>query len=126
MLAPVAVQASDTSNTASSRGSKTIGGASLASLRRTVIDQMVAEGGWVVNDMVREMQGRRVFVVLAQTGTPGTPSKSWTFYFTELDGRIYRLATNSPIELAEPVAVSSEQIMASLRSKGSPIMASQK
>jgi hypothetical protein len=125
VLAPIAVQLTDPDAAQTAR-SKTVGGASLSTLRRIVIDQMVAEGGWVVNDMVREMHGRRVFVVLAQTGQPGAPKHSLTFYFTEVDGRIYRLATNTPIELAEPVAAGSEQIMASLRSQRSEAMAEQK
>jgi hypothetical protein len=83
--------------------SKTVGGMSVTALRRTVIDRMVAEGGWVTNDAVREIQGRRVFVVFAQTGAPGAPTQSWSFYFTEVDGRVYSLATNTPIEFAEPV-----------------------
>lgn len=124
MLEPIAIETADVAQLTTAR-TKTIGGATLASLRRTVIDRMVAEGGWVVNDVVREMQGRKVFVVLAQTGTPGAPDKSWTFYFTEVDGRIYRLATTVPIELAEPVAAGSEKLMASLRSSGNRALASQ-
>jgi len=96
--------------------SKSVGGMSVTALRRTVIDRMVAEGGWVTNDTVREIQGRRVFVVYAQTGAPGAPTKSWSFYFTEVDGRVYSLATNTPIEFAAPVANSTEQIMASVKS----------
>jgi hypothetical protein len=83
-----------------------------------VIDRMVAEGGWVTNDYVRELEGRRVFVVVAQTGQPGAPSQTHTFYFTEVEGRVYSLATTAPVELAEPVAAGSEQLMASLRAAG--------
>jgi len=97
---------------------KSIGGVSVASLRRTVIDRMVAEGGWVTNDYVREIDGRRVFVVVAQTGAPGSPTESQTFYFTEVDGRVYSLATSAPLYLAEPVAAGSEQLMSSLRPAG--------
>jgi hypothetical protein len=104
---------------------KTVGGTSINALRRTVIDRMVAEGGWVVNDMVREMGGRRVFVVIAQTGTPGAPTKSLTFYFAEVDGRLYTLATTAPVEFAEPIAAGSEQVMATLRTAGAPHVAAQ-
>jgi len=115
VLAPVSLKAADAANAPQTAKAKTVGGAPVAALRRTVIDRMVAEGGWVVNDMVQEIRGRRVFVVVAQTGAPGAPTTSWTFYFTELDGRVYSLATTSPLELAAPVAAASEQFMASLR-----------
>jgi hypothetical protein len=76
--------------------------------------------------MIREVHGRRVLVVLAQTGTPGSPTKSWAFYFTEVDGRVYSLATTAPVEFAEPVAAGLEQLVASLRPAGNRSMASQK
>jgi hypothetical protein len=98
----------------------------VTALRRTVIDRMVAEGGWVTNDLVREIQGRRVFVVIAQTGQPGAPTATWTFYFTELDGRVYSLATTTPIEFTGTVAAGSEQFVASLRAAGSRHLATQK
>jgi len=122
VLAPVSVAA----DAGGSAKAKTIGGSSVSALRRTVIDRMVAEGGWVTNDYVREFSGRRVFVVLAQTGAPGAPAQSWAFYFTELDGRVYSLATNSPVGLAAPLAAGSEQFMASLRSAGAANLATQK
>ena len=46
---------------------KMVGGASYTELRRSVIDRMVSAGGWVVNDRQREISGRRVFEVIAQT-----------------------------------------------------------
>jgi hypothetical protein len=115
VLAPVSLKGSDLSAATSPAKLKTVGGAPVAALRRTVIDRMVAEGGWVTNDMVQDIRGRRVFVVVAQTGAPGAPTKSWTFYFTELDSRVYSLATTAPVEFAAPVAAASEQFMASLR-----------
>jgi hypothetical protein len=124
VISALKTAAPDASASAASKA-KTVGGMSLASLRRTVIDRMVAEGGWVTNDMVREIQGRRVFVVYAQTGAPGAPTQSWSFYFTEVDGRVYSLATNTPIEFAAPVASGSEQVMASLKSAGGRSLAVQ-
>lgn len=97
---------------------KTLGGVPLTTLGRSVIDRMVAESGWVVNDMVREIEGRRVYIVIAQSGQPGAPTHSWNFYFTEMDGRIYSLATTAPLEFAVPLAVESEQVIASLRVRG--------
>ncbi|HLM56777.1 MAG TPA: hypothetical protein VK422_11730, partial [Pyrinomonadaceae bacterium] len=115
VLAPVSLKGSDLTAAPAPARSKTVGGAPVAALRRTVIDRMVAEGGWVTNDMVQDIRGRRVFVVVAQTGAPGAPTKSWAFYFTELDGRVYSLATTAPVEFGAPVAAASEQFMASLR-----------
>jgi len=126
LVSPVTLSASDLAAAPSSPRAKSIGGLPVAALRRTVIDRMVAEGGWVTNDMIREVHGRRVLVVLAQTGAPGAPTKSWAFYFTEVDGRVYSLATTAPVEFAEPVAAGLEQLVASLRPAGSRSMASQK
>ena len=103
---------------------KTLGGVPLASLRSTVIDRMVAEGGWVVNDMERLVADRRVYVVVAQTGTPDGPHRCWIFYFTEVEGRLYRLVTNTPLEQSETVAAASERLVASFRVGGGPTLAS--
>lgn len=126
LVSPVTLSSSDLAAAPYSGRVKSIGGLPVAALRRTVIDRMVAEGGWVTNDMIREVHGRRVLVVLAQTGAPGAPTKSWAFYFTEVDGRVYSLATTAPIEFAEPVAAGLEQLVASLRPAGSRSMALQK
>jgi hypothetical protein len=116
VLAPVALSAAQVANAPASPKTKTVGGIPVTALRRTVIDRMVAEGGWVTNDIIEESHGRRVFVVLAQTGAPGAPARSWTFYFTEIDGRVYSLATTAPVEFAEPLAAGSQQLMATLKS----------
>ena len=126
VVAPVSLAASELSGAPASPKTKTVGGFPVAALRRTVIDRMVAEGGWVTNDFVQEMQGRRVFVVLAQTGAPGAPAQSLAFYFTEIDGRVYSLATTGPVEFAAPLAAGSEQFMASLQPAASRNTASQK
>ena len=83
-----------------------------------MIDRMIKEGGWVVNDFQREIAGRRVFVVMAQTPGSGdgkTQSQSQTYYFTEVDGRIYSLATAVPVGTSDRVAAASEQVVASFR-----------
>lgn len=73
-----------------------VGGASFTELRRSVIDRMVSAGGWVVNDRQRQIGGRRVFEVVAQTpSTNGKPDQVWNFYFTEVNGRVYSLTTRS-------------------------------
>jgi hypothetical protein len=126
VLAPVSLSSSQVAASPTTVKTKSVGGVPVTALRRTVIDRMVAEGGWVTNDIVQESHGRRVFVVLAQTGTPGTPARSWTFYFTEIDGRVYSLATTAPVEFAAPLAVGSEQLMATLKSASSKNVASEK
>jgi hypothetical protein len=73
-----------------------VGGASFTDLRRSVIDRMISAGGWVVNDRQREIGGRRVFEVIAQTpSSNGKPDQIWNFYFTEVNGRVYSLTTRS-------------------------------
>jgi len=126
VLAPVSLSATQVAAAPTTIKTKSVGGVPVTALRRTVIDRMVAEGGWVTNDIVQESHGRRVFVVTAQTGTPGMPARSWTFYFTEIDGRVYSLATTAPVEFAAPLAAGSEQLMATLRSAGSKNVASER
>lgn len=126
VLTPVTasgVVANDSSLVGSVRA-KTLAGVPFRQLRRVVIDRMIAEGGWVTNDMEREIDGHRVYVALAQSATPAGsgrlvtsqpgPITSWTFYFTEVDGRIYNLATNAPLELSPLLVANSEQVVASL------------
>ena len=75
---------------------KMVGGASFTELRRSVIDRMVSAGGWVVNDRHREISGRRVFEVIAQTpSSDGKPDQVWNFYFAEVDGKVYALTTRT-------------------------------
>ena len=42
------------------------------------------------------------------------------FYFTEVDGRIYSLATNSPVQEAVRLAEESEKVINSLKSRVRP------
>lgn len=126
VLAPVSLSSTQVAAAPTTVKTKSVGGVPVTALRRTVIDRMVAEGGWVTNDIVQESHGRRVFVVLAQTGTPGMPARSWTFYFTEIDGRVYSLATTAPVEFAAPLAAGSEQLMATLKSASSKNVASER
>lgn len=99
-----------------------LAGTPVADLRRIVIDKMVAAGGWVTNDFVREVNGHRIFVVLARTpGDTLTPEKAWTFYFTEAGGRIYGLTTDSPLEFADRMSTEAERYIELLRTKAEPI-----
>ena len=113
------VAASDGALTARARA-RALGGVPLADLRRTVIDKMIALNGWVINDLEREINGRRFLVVIAQTAASSdasTPQQSWAFYFTEIEGRIYSLATSAPLEFSDRLALESEQVMASFRAQ---------
>jgi hypothetical protein len=113
---------SDAPVVTTARQRKSLGGVPLTELRRTVIDKMVAANGWVINDLQREIAGRSVFVVIARTGASSdgrTPEQSWVFYFAEVDGRIYSLATNSLPEFADRIAAESAQLMASFQANRS-------
>lgn len=93
-----------------------LAGVAVADLRRIVIDKMVAAGGWVTNDFVREVNGHRMFVVMARTpGDTLTPEKAWTFYFTEAGGRIYGLTTDAPLEFADRMSNEAERYIETLR-----------
>jgi hypothetical protein len=77
---------------------------------------MIQSNGWVVNDMQREIGGRNVFIVIASTPMSSdgrTPQLSWVFYFTEVDGRIYSLATRSLLEFADRIANEAAQLVSS-------------
>jgi hypothetical protein len=98
-------------------GKKTLGGVPTSALRRTVIDKMVREEGWVVNDFQKEINGKKVYVVIAQSPGANGTIQSRIFYFTESNGRIYSLATNSSNESAEKLAKDSERILNSFHRK---------
>jgi hypothetical protein len=99
---------------ASDTRSKTFGGVPVTLLRRTVINRMVAEGGWVTNDVQRQFGERQVFVVTAQSVAANGERRAWMFYFTESEGQIYSLATNAPAEFADKLAAESEQAVVAL------------
>ena len=66
---------------------------------------MIRENGWVVNDYQKQIGGKKVYVVVAQSPGTGGQIQSRLFYFTEVDGRIYSVATNSPtVEASERIA----------------------
>ena len=117
-LAVVALSRPNPAFLTSREEKKMLGGVAVADLRRIVIDKMVASGGWVVNDFVREVNGVRVFVVTGRTPKDAlTPEKAWTFYFTEAGGRIYGLTTDSPVEFADRMMSEAERFIESLRAK---------
>jgi hypothetical protein len=92
-----------------------LSGVSFSDLRRIAIDKMINAGGWVINDYERQVNGARVFVVIAQTPSDGrSPEKAWNFYFAEVDGKIYSLTLNTPLEFSNKLTVEGEQFISSL------------
>ncbi|HUS10148.1 MAG TPA: hypothetical protein VMZ30_06755 [Pyrinomonadaceae bacterium] len=97
-----------------------LSGVSFSDLRRIAIDKMIHAGGWVINDYERQVNGARVFVVIAQTPSDGrSPEKSWNFYFAEVDGKIYSLTLNTPVEFSNRLPVEGEKFISSLAAKAS-------
>ena len=107
-----------------SRG-RTVGGVATGSLRRSVIDKMIREDGWVVNDYQKEVNGRKVYVVVAQTSNRGVV-QSRLYYFTEADGKIYSLAATSTNDSTDKIARESEKVIQSLHRGSRPTQASNK
>ncbi len=99
---------------------KSVGGVATTSLRREVINRMIQENGWVVNDYQKEIGGQPVYVVVAQSQARNGKVQSRMFYFTEVDGRIYSVATNSPVEESERLAEESEKVINSLQRRVRP------
>jgi hypothetical protein len=101
--------------------SRMLSGVAFSDLRRIVIDKMINSGGWVINDYERQVNGARVFVVIAQTPSDGrSPEKSWNFYFAEVDGKIYSLTLNTPLQYSDRLAGEGEKFINSLRSTAKP------
>ena len=75
---------------------------------------MISENGWVVNDYQKDLGGKTVYVVVAQSQSSGHVG-SRVFYFTEVDGRIYSLATTASTESADRISAESEKVINSLQ-----------
>jgi len=101
--------------------SKTVGGVSTSALRRTVIDRMMKEEGWVVNDFQKEVAGRRVYVVVAKSPGAGGAVQARLFYFTEIDGRIYSVLTNAADDNSKRIAEEAEKAINSLYRKSGAV-----
>lgn len=98
--------------------SRMLAGVAVSDLRRIVIDKMMNAGGWVTNDYDRQVSGGRVFIVTAQTPSDGrSPEKSWNFHFAEVDGQIYNLTLNTPVQFSDKLAGEGEKFISSLRAK---------
>lgn len=118
--AAISVVGEATGETTDTGKNRSVGGVSTTSLRREVINRMVRENGWVVNDFQKEIGGRKVYVVVAQSQATGGRVQSRMFYFTEVEGRIYSVATNAPTDNAERLAEESEKVINSLQTRTRP------
>jgi hypothetical protein len=108
-------------DTVSTGKNLSLAGVPVTSLRREVINRMVRENGWVVNDYQKEVGGRSVYVVVAQSQGAAGRVNSRMFYFTEADGRIYSVATNASADSAERLAEESEKVINSLSRGPRPV-----
>jgi hypothetical protein len=115
--ASISVVGPATSADSSNGRNKTVGGVPTNSLRSTVIDRMIKENGWVVNDYQKEIGGKKVYVVVAQSEGAGGAIQSRMFYFTEVDGRIYSVSTTAPTNSTERIVQESEKVIDSLQRK---------
>lgn len=97
---------------------RSVGGVPTSALRREVINRMIRENGWVVNDFQKDVGNKKVYVVVAQSQGAGGRLNSRTFYFTEVDGRIYSLSTNTSVDSADRIAEESEKVLNSLQPRG--------
>jgi hypothetical protein len=100
---------------------RSLAGVPTSALRREVINRMIAENGWVVNDYQKEVGGKTIYVVVAQSQVAGGRVQSRMFYFTEADGRIYSVATRTDADVAERMAEESEKVIQSLQVKQRPV-----
>jgi hypothetical protein len=97
-----------------------VGGVPTTALRREVINRMIRENGWVVNDYTKEIGDKKVYVVVAQSQGGGRLN-SRMFYFTEVAGRIYSVATNTGVDSADRIAEESEKVINSLQPRNRPV-----
>jgi hypothetical protein len=115
--AAISVLGPATGESVSTGRHQSVGGVATTSLRRDVINRMVRENGWVVNDYQKEIGGKSVYVVVAQSQGAGGRVQSRMFYFTSSNGRIYSVATNSSADAAERVAEETENVIRSLQTR---------
>ncbi len=112
--AAISVVGPATGETAVSGRNPSVGGVPTTALRREVINRMIRENGWVVNDYTKEIGDKKVYVVVAQSQGGGRLN-SRMFYFTEVGGRIYSVATNTGVDSADRIAEESEKVINSLQ-----------
>jgi hypothetical protein len=97
-----------------------VGGVSTTMLRRTVIDQMIRESGWVENDYQKEVDGKKVYVVVAKAPDKNNNVRAKTYYFTESNGKIYRVAATAKQSTPETASKESEDAIRRLEGAAAP------
>ncbi len=97
-----------------------VGGVSTTMLRRTVIDQMIRESGWVENDYQKEVDGKKVYVVVAKAPDKNNNVRAKTYYFTESNGKIYKVAATSKQNTPETANKESEDAIRRLEGAAAP------
>jgi hypothetical protein len=112
--ASISVVGPATGETIANGRNQSVGGVPTTALRREVINRMIRENGWVVNDYTKEIGNKQVYVVVAQSQGGGRLN-SRMFYFTEVAGRIYSVATNTGVDSADRIAEESEKVINSLQ-----------
>lgn len=117
--AAISVVGPATGETVDSGRNRTVGGVPTSALRREVINRMIRENGWVVNDYQKEVGDKKVYVVVAQSQAGGRLN-SRMFYFTEVAGRIYSVSTNTGVDSADRIAEESEKVINSLQPRVRP------
>lgn len=102
-------------------GRKNVAGVAISDLRKTVIDKMIQEKGWIVNDMEKFVDGKKVYVVVTKSPGVSGAVKSQIFYFTESKGQIYSLATVAPDDSNTQIVNQSEKLVKTLEGSGKTV-----
>lgn len=118
--AAISVVGPSSGETVTAGRNRAVGGVPTTALRREVINRMIRENGWVVNDYTKEIGDKKVYVVVAQSQNNGRLN-SRMFYFTEVAGRIYSVSTNTGVDSADRIAEESEKVINSLQPRSRPV-----
>ena len=118
--AAISVVGPASGETVTSGRNPAVGGVPTTALRREVINRMIRENGWVVNDYTKQVGEKKVYVVVAQSQANGRLN-SRMFYFTEVAGRIYSVSTNTGVDAADRIAEESEKVINSLQPRTRPV-----
>ena len=112
--AAISVVGPATGETVAAGRNQSVGGVPTSALRREVINRMIRENDWIDKNYTKEIGNKKVYVVVAQS-RGGGQLNSRMFYFTEVAGRIYSVATNTGVDSADRIAEESEKVINSLQ-----------
>lgn len=74
--ASISVVGPASGDTVATGRNQAVGGVPTTALRREVINRMIRENGWVVNDYTKDVGDKKVYVVVAQSQSNGRDRKS--------------------------------------------------